>query len=118
MKRRKGFTLIEILIAMIIFTFGLMVYAGALVIDLKTILHSRDSIISDSVAANLAEDDLMQLESDSSAVLSNGTKDLAVKTFVVKAGEGDATGDVTVSFHLRKYKANSKKPSIFILVQR
>ena len=117
-RRRKGFLLIEILLATTMFICVLMAYAAGLTTTLGMMSKSRDNMAADFVNLSQAEDDLLHIESDPSSDLSYGTVSSAPSSVLFQAGNGDTTGDMSVSFAVRSYVPSNKKSAIYILLQR
>jgi len=73
--QRKGFTLIEVLISLVIFAVGMLGYAGLEIVAIKNMAFSKDYAKANAYGQQLVE----QLKSADWANVSNGTDTLEGK---------------------------------------
>jgi len=103
LKQRKGFTLIEVLISLVIFAVGMLGFAGLEVLAIKNMTFSKDYAKANIYGQQLVE----QLKSATWANVSNGTDKLEEEKFTRTWGvttEGDIKHlTVTVSWSEPSY---------------
>ncbi|MCC8058776.1 hypothetical protein [Cloacibacillus sp.] len=108
--RRSGSILTEILVAIIIFTVGLMAVAGTIMFSMRIIMNSAQTTLREQALFNDAENFLAE------RILENAGTPSSPAEFVENGSI--VIGDKTLNYSLYRYRLNDKKGSEMYVIKR
>ena len=106
--RRSGSILTEILVAIIIFTVGLMAVAGTIMFSMRIIMDSAQTTLREQALFNDAENFLAERILESTP----GSPAEFIKN------DSIVIGDKTLNYSLYRYRLNDKKGSEMYVIKR
>ena len=111
--KRLGFSIIEFMIAILVFLIGVMALALALTFDLRVVTRSKEAIQADQNVINEVNTYLINrvISDDISPTGSNVTKDPGTKRIDFDNGR-------TVRYGLYKYQRENRDSIVFNVIQR
>lgn len=117
--RKRGTTLVEILIAVLVFSLGIGTIAAAMTYGLQTILNSKKTLVTDQKVLNTSEEYLMRRVikhnvSPTNLVLEGGeiTKiNSAVPKFFKVCGK-------QMNFEIYRFQMKDKSDPIYVLEKK
>lgn len=121
--KRQGFTLVEVLIAVLLFLVGIFAVLSSITFSLSSVLSSREALKGDMEVSNNVEDDFMMLilQPDDFASSNKGVRKGSFSVSLSPAsGDSDTAPNpaVTASGGIYLYKADNKKKTSFYLLKR
>ncbi|MDO5116800.1 MAG: prepilin-type N-terminal cleavage/methylation domain-containing protein [Synergistaceae bacterium] len=121
--RRRGMSLVEVLIAVLIFTFGIGTISAAMIYGLRTILASKEAVVSDQQVLNAGETYMMKHIMEGKKIDELSPSDLGLPENAVKSQVRGGTTYLmdssenrlfSIPFNIYRLKTSDKSNPIYI----
>lgn len=119
--KQKGMSLVEILIAVLIFSFGIATISAALTYGLQTILVSKDAVVSNQQIINAGETYMLKRIMDKTKMNDLSLSDLGLPEKGKKEKFGGTrniplgSSSNNISFNIYRLKTDDKSNPIYVL---
>ncbi|WP_303322681.1 type IV pilus modification PilV family protein [Cloacibacillus evryensis] len=117
-KRRAGTTLVEILLAVLLFAFGLILLLVSLTYSLNTIAESKDALKIDQTIANAVDESLMKHMLNNTFTPSTGNLTFPGGNIDPSDAIYDIFPGTPINYRLYKFTIKDKASTFYIITRR
>lgn len=122
--RHKGMSLVEILIAVLIFSFGIATIFATLIYGLQTILDSKGAVVSDQQVINAGETYMLKRIMDKAKMTDLSLHDLGLpengekEQFSNSRNLALGASSNNISFNIYRLKTDDKSNPVYVFEER